>query len=188
MPAFRKAKISGRPPNLTEDIIKSIVNALRAGAYVETAAVVAGVPKQTYYQWLIRSHPYKSKKGRVIQPKPIYVALRHAVERAMEEAVMRDLMNIDKCAMGTPNYLKNAQGKLILDDKGNPQVEGYSMTPDWRASAWRLERRNPKTWGRFDRIEATGKDGEALVPPPVPAQVIFTLPMKTPVPEDANES
>lgn len=55
----------------------------------------------------------------------------NAVEKAQAEAERRDVQNI-----------------------GNAAAEGA-----WQASAWRLERKFPKRWGRMDRTEVTGKDG-----------------------------
>ena len=33
---------------------------------------------------------------------------------------------------------------------------------DWRALAWKAERRFPKSYGKSDRVELTGKDGGAV--------------------------
>lgn len=58
-------------------------------------------------------------------------AFAEAMEKAQAEAEMRDIQTIGQAALS-----------------GN-----------WQASAWRLERKFPKKWGRVDRSEVTGKDG-----------------------------
>lgn len=67
------AKRAGRPAVLTLEVTESIVNALKAGAYIETAVVFAGIAKSTFYRWMRRgerenSGPYREfwdaiKKG-----------------------------------------------------------------------------------------------------------------------------
>ena len=46
--------MAGRPSGLTEDIVKAIEDHLKAGAFIETAVVAAGVTKQTFYNWMTR--------------------------------------------------------------------------------------------------------------------------------------
>lgn len=53
-----------------------------------------------------------------------------AVEAALAEAELRDLARIDRAA-----------------------------DTQWQAAAWKLERRNPKLWGRREYTEVTGADG-----------------------------
>lgn len=53
-----------------------------------------------------------------------------AVEAALAEAELRDLARIDRAA-----------------------------ETQWQAAAWKLERRNPKSWGRREYAELTGGDG-----------------------------
>ena len=52
------------------------------------------------------------------------------VESALAEAELRDLARIDRAA-----------------------------DSNWQAAAWKLERRNPKMWGRRNFTEMTGADG-----------------------------
>lgn len=145
-------RVVGRPvTEPTQEVIEKIVNTLRLGAYIETAVVLAGVPKRTFYLW--------AKKGNE-DPDSIYGQLLHAVERAQEEATARDLLVIDQCANGKKaEYERDEKGNLILDPEGNPILLQQRMIPNWNASAWRLERRRPKEWGRTEKIEHSGPGG-----------------------------
>jgi len=63
-----------------------------------------------------------------------YLTFLHAVERAQAEADMRDLTVIRTAA----------------------------QDGQWTAAAWRLERRHPRQWGRFDRVETNEVKVDAL--------------------------
>lgn len=69
------------------------------------------------------------KRGRE-QPVGKYQRFVSAVEEALAAAMMRDLLVIDKAA----------------------------EAGDWRASAWRLERRHPKEWGAKRIVEVKSND------------------------------
>jgi hypothetical protein len=60
------------------------------------------------------------------------------------------------------------------------QIEKASQDGDWRASAWRLERRFPEHYGRepVRKVALTTPDGEA----PWELSVVY-LPAKSPSPE-----
>lgn len=79
----------GRPSKLNDELQKQIVDAIRAGAYVETAAAYAGVSKVTLYDWM--------KKGRRDEGKK-YVDFLNAVEKALAASEIRDVMTITKAA------------------------------------------------------------------------------------------
>jgi len=81
--------ILGRPTILTPEIQKRIVDAIKAGAYVETAAAYAGVGKSTFFSWMT-----KGRKG----DKQVYKDFVDAVERAMAAAEMRDVVTITRAA------------------------------------------------------------------------------------------
>ena len=66
------------------------------------------------------------------QQQGIYRAFRDAIQKAQADAEARNVALIAKAAQdGT-----------------------------WTAAAWWLERKYPERWGRKDRHEVTGKDGE----------------------------
>ena len=80
---------TGRPSKLTADIQNKIIEAIRAGAYVETAAAYAGINKSTFYDWL--------KKG-ARGLDPAFVEFSNAIERALASSEMRDIVTITKAA------------------------------------------------------------------------------------------
>lgn len=88
-----------------------------------------------------------------------------AVLSSLAESEIRDLEVIDKAANGWPDKLAiDENGCLILDSKGFPIVEEYGLPPNWKASAWRLERKFPERWGRkVKMIEETDSSNNQIV-------------------------
>lgn len=83
----------GRSTRLTEEVHTKIVNAVRNGNYLETAAAFAGISKQTLHMWLNRgavANPTRADK--------VYVEFRDAIERAQAEAEIRDVLTISRAA------------------------------------------------------------------------------------------
>ena len=159
MKAFKKPKVDARL-RLTDEVMKKICNSLRAGAYIETACALAGVSKVSLYAWL--------KKGND-KPNSIYGEFLNAVDKAQAEAEMRDLINIDNSAMGRKyEYERDANGKLVMNQNGDPILITQGQQASWQASAWRLERKHPKKWGRLDRIETSGSN--------IAPQVVLMMP------------
>lgn len=149
--AFRKVNKGGAPSKLTQELIENFSNLMRMGAYVESAAAACGISKDIFYQWLRKGNKKKSGMHR---------ALVDAVHKAAAEGEFRDLANIDKLAMGVkPVFERDASGQIILDKEGKPIQKVQGIRPDWKASAWRLERRNPKNWGSRQTLEHVGVDG-----------------------------
>lgn len=132
----------GAPVKLTEDLIKQICNAIRSGAYMETAASYCGIDKVSFYKWM--------KLGRQ-KPRSIYGALINALDKALADAELRDIVTIDRASTGTPAQY-DEDGNLIKQE----------MRPDWKASAWRLERKFPKKWGVKAHLEHSGPDGSPI--------------------------
>lgn len=111
----------GRPIELTDEIQKKIVDAIKMGNYIETAASYAGVHKSTLYDWMKRGARYE--EGKSDPGDIIFANFSDAIERAMTEAEMRDVLLI-----------------------------GNAAKKNWQAAAWRLERKFPDKWGRKDRV------------------------------------
>ena len=51
-PALKPKNPGGRPTKLTPEVQQTIVNALAAGVYLETAAFAAGITRETLNEWL----------------------------------------------------------------------------------------------------------------------------------------
>jgi transposase len=45
---------AGRPSKLTPEVQEKILNAIRTGAFIETAAAAAGIHRDTFYEWMKR--------------------------------------------------------------------------------------------------------------------------------------
>lgn len=120
---------AGRPTKLTDEIMLKITSAVRAGNYMETAAVYAGVHKSTLYDWLKRGNAeidymLKNNKKAPRKSEAIYVEFTDALELAMAESEMKDVA-------------------VIMASR------------DYRAAAWHLEKRFPDRWGGKLTVDAT---------------------------------
>lgn len=140
-------KPTGRPPELTQALQALVCNAIRGGAYVETAAALAGVNKKTLYEWL------KTAK-RPNAPRE-YTDFRNAVNQALAQGEMRDVMGVDQAVQGVPDKTHPEVGP---DGKTRTVVDTWKILPNWKAAAWRLERKFAKRWGRRDQVKVL--DGE----------------------------
>jgi hypothetical protein len=72
---------------------EAICNSILLGSYVETAAIAAGITKETFYAWLkqgnkAKEHGHSTKFSR----------FSDAVNKAMADATIRDLDRIDRAA------------------------------------------------------------------------------------------
>jgi len=113
---------------ISEEKIKQIVEAVRAGNFIETAAAFAGLSKQTLYNWLkegMRERDRRENGEKPDRTKDMYVKFSIDIEQAMAEAEMRDVEIITKAA-----------------------------EQQWQAAAWRLERKYPDRWGRKVAVDA----------------------------------
>jgi transposase len=113
----------GRPTKLTQDLQDRIVNAIRAGNYMETAALANGVSKVIIYNWLKRGSRAERGEPENEYDKD-YIDFFNAVQKALGESEQIALAQIVRAAN-----------------------EGQ-----WQAAAWRLERRFPDKWGRHSNV------------------------------------
>ena len=82
----------GRPTGsnkLTPELQQKIVDAIRMGNYIETAAAFSGISKDTLYRWLRQGREAKRGKFRNFSD---------AVEKALAESEMRDVAVIATAA------------------------------------------------------------------------------------------
>lgn len=119
----------GRNTKLTQEVQKKIVRNLKKGNTYETAALMAGVSRSTFYNWMTRGENGQEEN---IEDH-VYIDFREAVEEAIAHAEADRVQTILDAAKGTGRY------------KG---------AADWRAAKWYLEVRNPAAWGRIDRVKA----------------------------------
>lgn len=124
----------GRPIILTPDLQKQITDVIRAGNYMETAASFVGISKSTLYDWMKRGARERRRveeTGRKPQKREQpFLEFSDAIEKALAESEIRDVMRISEASK-----------------------------TDWKAAAWRLERKNAQKWGRkFQQID--GNDEE----------------------------
>jgi len=158
-PKRPRGRPTGAGVKLTTAVKEKIVAAIRAGNYIETAAALAGIQKETFYDWL--------RKGARSTTDDRYRNFSDAVFEAMAQSEAEAVAAIDTAGM--PHEVTRCRitrkplfqdGKPVLDDDGNPVFIEEILTEttqehDWRALAWRLERRFPRRWGHRSYTETT---------------------------------
>lgn len=80
---------TGRPTKLTPEIQAAIVDAIRRGNYIETAATIAGITKDTLYKWIKRGNACKSGA---------FKDFSDAIKKAIAESEDHDITVINSAA------------------------------------------------------------------------------------------
>lgn len=127
-------KRRGRPTSLTPEVRDAIVQAIRAGNYLDDSAAYAGVSIATVYNWLERGRQARlilDDVGDIAPSEAIFLEFLDAVESARSQAVVRNVALIQRAA-----------------------------ETNWQAAAWYLERTNPRKWGRNETVTLTGEPDE----------------------------
>ena len=83
----------GRPSKLDAESAERIISVLKIGGYVETAAAVAGVSKQSFFNWMERGDP----AGKKAADAP-FREFREQVEKARAEGESRNVALIARAA------------------------------------------------------------------------------------------
>lgn len=134
---------AGRPPKFNADIAAQILGYLSDGAHIETVAYLAGIDKDTFYDW--------AKKGAHVRQRMCRDAqLEREGEYTDEELLYFEFSEGIKKAIATSEL---SDMKLI---------ERAAIDGQWQAAAWRLERRWPQRYGRVEKrinanLNATAK-------------------------------
>lgn len=157
---------SGRKVKVTAG--QRIIEAIRIGEYVETAAALAGVDKTTVYEWLkvgAGATDAVARQGRTLksltQHQRDCMEFSHAVAEAEALARTDDVATLAELGRGgrqmvTTTVKRNPQGEVI-----EHTTRTETAQPNAAVLMWRLERRWPAEWGRR-RLEVSGPDGEAI--------------------------
>lgn len=79
----------GRPSKLDNSRVEELVKWLKLGYYIEDACTMAGIAKQTYYNWVAKAESEEEQK---------YIDFLDSVKKARAEAEGAHIMNIRKAA------------------------------------------------------------------------------------------
>jgi hypothetical protein len=175
----------GRPPKL-QTIVATlddgtkvtardrIIQVLRLGGYVETAAATCGIDKTTIYEWLkvgAAANDAHHRQGTPLSKLTTHqrncMEFSNAVAQAQALAEVDDLATLAELGAGG----KHVQVQTTKRDKDGNVLEATTRTevtqPNAAVLMWRLERRFPEKYGRR-KVEISGPDGEAI---PVEARI-----------------
>lgn len=132
-----KKDAKGRPDLLKKKVYDRIIVTLEAGNYIDTAAAFAGLHRDTVFEWL--------RAGKI--------ALGDMIARGENIPPFDDdLPFVVRQAIFT-DAVTRAKASAEVSD-----VLFIKSQTDWKARAWRLERRDPKKWG--PRAEVSIKEAE----------------------------
>lgn len=132
---------TGTPLKVHVTAAERVIEALERGNYLETAAAMAGVHKDTVYEWL--------KVGAKAWSTGLPLSRMRAHDRRCAEF-----------SDGVAQAQAMAEGNDV--DRLHALANGEDASVAARVLMWRLERRFAKRWGQKGSLEVTGADGGAL--------------------------
>lgn len=155
--AVARKRGPGQPTKLTDEVRRTLITALGAGAPIKTACAVAGVSETAYYAWMQRGrgeHPELAQT-------PKYKEFWEAVERAIGRGDLELLASVRSTVRGKACGACAGSGSLEVDEglQRCPVCMGttYAVRPDGRLGLQVLAARHPAEFGRKDRVEVDQK-------------------------------
>lgn len=132
----------GRRTLCTPEVTERVVQALRAGNYIETSCDFAGISVGTYYGWCARARAElesveNGERRKVRKKEEPFVKFLEAVKKARSTAEVESVARIRKAG-----------------------GDGA-----WQADAWFLERSFPDRWGRRNLNVDLTSGGEKIEGP-----------------------
>jgi hypothetical protein len=135
-----------RPSKLTPEVRDKIVQAIRAGNFVATAAVYAGIDVSSVYRWMAEGQQANSGAKREFYD---------AVTVARAEMEVRVVANVMRTVQG--GYVTARRTRILRD--GTEQVEEDVAGPNGTLGLKVLERAFPSRWHSTQQVELSGPDG-----------------------------
>jgi hypothetical protein len=159
---FDTVTVEGQPPR-DRTVADAIVDLMRLGNYMETAALFVGVSVSTVKHWLREGDKALGRREAGARRRDLSSFQRHAadfltaVRAATAESERRDVGTLAALARGGLPVVQTTE-RWITDEDGQPRlVERTTVRreslPDVRAITWRLERRFPDRWARAPERE-----------------------------------
>ena len=151
-PKRRSVRAKGRPTKFTPDVRGRIITAIRNGNTYEASANYGGICYSLLREWIVRGEQEQAGE---------FLEFVEALKKAEAEAEVGSVARIRAAGSGQRVLLSETEretpdGKKVIERK-------YQYAPpQWQADAWFLERRKPSDWGRKDRHEIGGINGEAI--------------------------
>jgi transposase len=149
-------KPPGRPSKLTDELQRTIVEALRAGNYRETTAAFAGIAVSTLYHWLERGEAERADEDDA----------RIAAEAEGHEYVLPEDRPFAEFSEACTRAEAEAEVHAVatLRKHMSQDAEG-----DWRAAVEYLRRRYTRRWSATERLEV---EGDHTVHGGVPVEIV----------------
>lgn len=167
--------VIGRHPHTHDPVTVSdrIIETIRLGGYMETAAARAGVHKQTVYGWLdTGAKTFKRLNAGTAKPSDLTehewrcLEFSEAVDLAEADSEVEQLALLAELGQGG-RQVTSTTTRTTPGPQGAPDVvvdrttKTETLLPDARVLMWRLERRHPARYGRT-RVEISGPEGGPL--------------------------
>lgn len=161
----------GAPSMLTEETKKTLVDASARGVPIRIAAQLAGIGETTFTRWCQRGRDvqerveYAEAEGREVEIDELdlpYYEFWLDIEDARARAVAHSVLTLQKAATGgfvtkevTRRFRDSVTGQIVEETTTD------TAPPDWRASAWMLERGPARQMFQKDptHVELSGVDG-----------------------------
>lgn len=154
----------GRRSALTPDVESRLLDAVTGGVPLVQAAAFAGVHPSTFHRWMQRAEEEQARRDAGLPPADAetpFVQLAEKVTRARATAAVRSVAVLQKAAQG--GYKTRERTRTFRDADGRrvTETEVDYAPPEWRASAWLLER-SYREFSKAHAVELAGPGGGPL--------------------------